>query len=111
MGSAADGHRSYNVNGGLHQDLQCPHPQQQPQTAPTKASARYGTSYMLIHAFRSIDECVTDEVLMSCRYITEKTAGTPTSTGPASAPSVQRELSDGTDETLRLWSALCLGSS
>ncbi|KAG7230478.1 hypothetical protein INR49_024587 [Caranx melampygus] len=85
VGSAADGHCSYYANGGLHQDLQCPHPQQQPQTSPTKASARYTE--------------------------TEKTAGTPTGTGPASAPSIQRELSDGTDETLRLWSALCLGSS
>ncbi len=52
---------------------------------------------------------------LSCRYTEkEKTAaGKPTVTGPGPAPppSAQRELSNGTDETLRRWSALCLGSS
>lgn len=45
VGSAVDGHCSYYANGWLHQDLQCPHPQQQPQTPATKATARYSTSY------------------------------------------------------------------
>lgn len=85
VGSAVDGHRTYYANGWLHQDLQCPHPQQQPQTAPTKATARYAEK--------------------------ETTAASQsTASGPARTPSAKRELSNGTDETLRHWSALCLGS-
>lgn len=41
VGSSVDGHRSYYANGWLYQDLQCPYTKQQPQTAPTKATARY----------------------------------------------------------------------
>lgn len=49
-------------------------------------------------------------MLMSCRYTeTEATASKSTGTGPAPPPSAQRELSNGTGETLRRWSALCLG--
>lgn len=52
-------------------------------------------------------------ISMSCRYTEkEKTAErTPAVTGPAAPPSAQRGLSNGTDETLRQCSALCLGSS
>lgn len=46
------------------------------------------------------------EMLMSCRYTEEKAAARkPTRTGPTPTPS-QRELSDGTDETLRLYCSL-----
>lgn len=43
VGSGSDGHRSYFVDGWIHQSLQRPHPEQQPQTASSKATARYCT--------------------------------------------------------------------
>lgn len=49
VGSAVDGYCSYYANGWLHQDLQCTHSQQQPQTAPTKTTARYSISMFLQH--------------------------------------------------------------
>lgn len=46
VGGALDGHCFDNADGRLHQDLQRPHAQQQPQTAPSKATARYSTCFI-----------------------------------------------------------------
>lgn len=71
MGSAVDGHCSYNANGRLHQDLQCPHTQQQPKTSPTKTASGYSAQY--IYTYNCIDlHVVLKWVKMSISFLLKR---------------------------------------
>lgn len=121
MGGAVDGHRPHHANGRLHQDLQRPHPEQQPQTAPSEAAARYtascwkpavsddaervgpSTASRLTEGSGKQLIPVRLCLLSFLRHPEEEAAaaGEPAAAGPAALSPAQRELPDGTDEALR----------
>lgn len=72
VGCAVDGHRSYYADGGLHPNLQCPHPQQQSQTSPTKNTVRYRTQNTIFP--KSVSNRVSENVyaVLDCANVTSK---------------------------------------
>lgn len=54
VGCALDGYCSYYADGGFHQDLQCAHPKQQPQTSSTKTTPRYKMLQCFINIIKDV---------------------------------------------------------
>lgn len=115
MGSAANGHRSDHADGRIHQDLQCPHTEQQPQTASTQTTSRHfeaaaSAAALQLPSAAPVEGPPRPQWARGPRRGARRgprraEAAVPTApatvAAAASPPPAPRELSDGPDETLR----------